>query len=136
MCHAHRVIHRDLKAENFLYASSKESAPFKAIDFGLSIFFEPACIFRTFLGSYSFIWCVRITMPPRRATRDTNDLHNPPTDGGVADAILPTYAKVVERAEILEADYEEFQKEKEEQRHRRGRAETSDKNKGGGQNKT
>ncbi|KAK2967804.1 hypothetical protein RJ640_021753 [Escallonia rubra] len=28
-----------------------------------------------------------ITMPPRRATRDTDDLHNPPTDGGVADAI-------------------------------------------------
>ncbi|KAK3011164.1 hypothetical protein RJ639_013012 [Escallonia herrerae] len=48
---------------------------------------------------------------------------------------LPTYAKVVERAEILEADYEEFQKEKEEQRHKRGRTETSDKNKGGGQNK-
>ncbi|KAK2971012.1 hypothetical protein RJ640_000361 [Escallonia rubra] len=29
-----------------------------------------------------------ITMPPRRATRDTNGLHNPPTDGGVADAIV------------------------------------------------
>ncbi|KAK3029215.1 hypothetical protein RJ639_039295 [Escallonia herrerae] len=108
-------------------------------------------------------------MPPRRASRDTNDLHNPPTNGGVADAIakftslsryaphlvdtenrkarrfekglrrgiknrllalkLPTYAKVVERAEILEADYEEFQKEKEEQRQKRGRTETSDKNK-------
>lgn len=41
VCHAHGVIHRDLKPENFLYANPSENAPLKAIDFGLSIFFEP-----------------------------------------------------------------------------------------------
>ncbi|XAR71156.1 Non-specific serine/threonine protein kinase [Bertholletia excelsa] len=42
VCHAHGVIHRDLKPENFLYADASENAQLKAIDFGLSIFFEPA----------------------------------------------------------------------------------------------
>ncbi|KAK3038566.1 hypothetical protein RJ639_028017 [Escallonia herrerae] len=46
---------------------------------------------------------------------------------------LPTYDKVVERAEILETDYEEFSKEQKKQRHKRSRAEASDKNKSGGQ---
>ncbi|KAJ0941584.1 putative protein kinase CAMK-CDPK family [Helianthus annuus] len=40
-CHKHGVIHRDLKPENFLYAHKGEHAPLKAIDFGLSISFEP-----------------------------------------------------------------------------------------------
>lgn len=34
-------MHRDLKPENFLFANKKETAPLKAIDFGLSIFFKP-----------------------------------------------------------------------------------------------
>lgn len=41
MCHEHGVIHRDLKPENFLLADESETAPIKAIDFGLSIFYEP-----------------------------------------------------------------------------------------------
>ncbi|KNA06820.1 hypothetical protein SOVF_177530 [Spinacia oleracea] len=41
VCHAHGVIHRDLKPENFLFANKNENAALKAIDFGLSIFFEP-----------------------------------------------------------------------------------------------
>ncbi|KAK3036488.1 hypothetical protein RJ639_030835 [Escallonia herrerae] len=44
--------------------------------------------------------------------------------------MLSTFAKVVKRAEILEVDYEKFQK-----RHKRGHAETSNKSKGGGLNK-
>lgn len=40
-CHRHGVMHRDLKPENFLFSNKKESAPLKAIDFGLSIFFKP-----------------------------------------------------------------------------------------------
>lgn len=40
LCHSHGVIHRDLKPENFLYANKKENSPLKAIDFGLSIFFN------------------------------------------------------------------------------------------------
>lgn len=34
-------MHRDLKPENFLFANEDENAPLKAIDFGLSTFFEP-----------------------------------------------------------------------------------------------
>ncbi|KAL2902031.1 Calcium-dependent protein kinase 13 [Bienertia sinuspersici] len=41
LCHKHGVIHRDLKPENFLFANKKENSPLKAIDFGLSIFFQP-----------------------------------------------------------------------------------------------
>lgn len=41
LCHRHGVIHRDLKPENFLFVDKKENSPLKAIDFGLSIFFEP-----------------------------------------------------------------------------------------------
>ncbi|OMO92792.1 hypothetical protein CCACVL1_06751 [Corchorus capsularis] len=41
VCHEHGVIHRDLKPENFLFADESETAPIKAIDFGLSIFYEP-----------------------------------------------------------------------------------------------
>jgi calcium-dependent protein kinase len=40
-CHSLGVMHRDLKPENFLFSSSDEDAPLKAIDFGLSIFFRP-----------------------------------------------------------------------------------------------
>ncbi|XP_022864392.1 calcium-dependent protein kinase 24-like [Olea europaea var. sylvestris] len=51
VCHKHGVIHRDLKPENFLYASTAEDAPLKAIDFGLSIFFEPGQRFAEIVGS-------------------------------------------------------------------------------------
>lgn len=45
MCHEHGVMHRDLKPENFLFANKKETAPLKAIDFGLSVFFKPGIAF-------------------------------------------------------------------------------------------
>ncbi|KAK6933808.1 Protein kinase domain, partial [Dillenia turbinata] len=40
-CHKHGVMHRDLQTENFLFGDKKETAPLKAIDFGLSVFFRP-----------------------------------------------------------------------------------------------
>ncbi|CAI0397098.1 unnamed protein product [Linum tenue] len=40
VCNEHGVIHRDLKPENFLFADASENSDLKAIDFGLSIFFE------------------------------------------------------------------------------------------------
>lgn len=49
LCHKHGVIHRDLKPENFLFANKKENSPLKAIDFGLSIFFQPGISFTTVL---------------------------------------------------------------------------------------
>ncbi|KVH90932.1 Calcium-binding EF-hand, partial [Cynara cardunculus var. scolymus] len=51
VCHKHGVIHRDLKPENFLYANKSETAPLKAIDFGLSIFIEPGVRFKEIVGS-------------------------------------------------------------------------------------
>ncbi|XP_012066379.1 calcium-dependent protein kinase 24 [Jatropha curcas] len=51
VCHEHGVIHRDLKPENFLFADTRENAPLKAIDFGLSIFFQPGQRFSEIVGS-------------------------------------------------------------------------------------
>ena len=45
MCHRHGVMHRDLKPENFLFANKKETSALKAIDFGLSVFFQPGIAF-------------------------------------------------------------------------------------------
>ncbi|XP_052174782.1 calcium-dependent protein kinase 30-like isoform X2 [Diospyros lotus] len=51
MCHENGVMHRDLKPENFLFASKKENSPLKAIDFGLSVFFQPGERFSEIVGS-------------------------------------------------------------------------------------
>eukprot|EP00262_Sarcandra_glabra_P012600 TRINITY_DN327_c0_g1_i4.p1 TRINITY_DN327_c0_g1~~TRINITY_DN327_c0_g1_i4.p1 ORF type:complete len:528 (-),score=86.13 TRINITY_DN327_c0_g1_i4:399-1982(-) len=51
VCHKNGVMHRDLKPENFLFANKKESAPLKAIDFGLSVFFKPGERFNEIVGS-------------------------------------------------------------------------------------
>ncbi|KAE8098803.1 hypothetical protein FH972_016840 [Carpinus fangiana] len=51
MCHKHGVMHRDLKPENFLFGNMKETAPLKAIDFGLSVFFKPGERFTEIVGS-------------------------------------------------------------------------------------
>lgn len=51
MCHRHGVMHRDLKPENFLFANKKETAALKAIDFGLSVFFQPGEVFTEIVGS-------------------------------------------------------------------------------------
>ncbi|XP_057953440.1 calcium-dependent protein kinase 8-like [Malania oleifera] len=51
ICHKHGVMHRDLKPENFLFANKKETAPLKAIDFGLSVFFKPGEQFAEIVGS-------------------------------------------------------------------------------------
>ncbi|KAK6941843.1 EF-hand domain [Dillenia turbinata] len=51
MCHKYGVMHRDLKPENFLFGNKKETAPLKAIDFGLSVFFKPGEKFTEIVGS-------------------------------------------------------------------------------------
>ncbi|KZV56475.1 calcium-dependent protein kinase 7-like [Dorcoceras hygrometricum] len=51
MCHQHGVIHRDLKPENFLFSNKKETAPLKAIDFGLSVFYKHGEQFNEIVGS-------------------------------------------------------------------------------------
>ncbi|CAL0304194.1 unnamed protein product [Lupinus luteus] len=51
VCHENGVIHRDLKPENFLFADGSETSPLKAIDFGLSTFYEAGEIFSEIVGS-------------------------------------------------------------------------------------
>ncbi|CAL0334133.1 unnamed protein product [Lupinus luteus] len=51
VCHDHGVIHRDLKPENFLFADGSETSPLKAIDFGLSTFYEDGERFNEIVGS-------------------------------------------------------------------------------------
>ena len=36
-CHAHGLSHRDLKLDNYVYASTQDTAALKLIDFGLSV---------------------------------------------------------------------------------------------------
>ncbi|OIV99428.1 hypothetical protein TanjilG_17238 [Lupinus angustifolius] len=51
LCHDEGVIHRDLKPENFLFADGSENSPLKAIDFGLSTFYEAGERFSEIVGS-------------------------------------------------------------------------------------
>ncbi|KAF7059888.1 hypothetical protein CFC21_066732 [Triticum aestivum] len=51
LCHDNGVMHRDLKPENFLFAGKAEDSPLKAIDFGLSVYFEPGERFTEVVGS-------------------------------------------------------------------------------------
>ncbi|CAN1250414.1 Calcium-dependent protein kinase 17 [Linum perenne] len=59
-CHSMGVIHRDLKPENFLLLNKDESAPLKATDFGLSVFYKPVShyageVFKDIVGSAYYI---------------------------------------------------------------------------------
>ncbi|XP_011090473.1 calcium-dependent protein kinase 17 [Sesamum indicum] len=54
-CHSMGVIHRDLKPENFLLLNKEESAPLKATDFGLSVFYKDGEIFKDIVGSAYYI---------------------------------------------------------------------------------
>jgi calcium-dependent protein kinase len=39
-CHNHNIVHRDIKAENILFASKDLTSPCKIIDFGISLKFS------------------------------------------------------------------------------------------------
>jgi calcium-dependent protein kinase len=54
-CHNLGVMHRDLKPENFVLATKDTDAPIKAIDFGLSAYFEPGERFRDIVGSAYYV---------------------------------------------------------------------------------
>ncbi|KAG0501579.1 hypothetical protein HPP92_001651 [Vanilla planifolia] len=54
-CHSLGVMHRDLKPENFLFVNKSEEAPLKAIDFGLSVFFQPGDVFSDVVGSPYYV---------------------------------------------------------------------------------
>ncbi|GAB4847533.1 Calcium-dependent protein kinase 18 [Ancistrocladus abbreviatus] len=54
-CHLHGFVHRDMKPENFLFKSTKEDAPLKATDFGLSDFIKPGKKFTDIVGSAYYV---------------------------------------------------------------------------------
>ncbi|KAL9687479.1 hypothetical protein QQ045_031882 [Rhodiola kirilowii] len=60
-CHKHGVIHRDLKPENFLFANENETAPLKAIDSGLSIFFKSEVLRRNY-GPEVDVWSAGVIL--------------------------------------------------------------------------
>ncbi|KAJ9523991.1 hypothetical protein QJQ45_022363 [Haematococcus lacustris] len=55
-CHAHQVLHRDIKPGNFMLLSCDERSPLRAIDFGLAVPFEPDQLPLTNLGLEGTPW--------------------------------------------------------------------------------
>lgn len=54
-CHSMGVVHRDLKPENFLLSSTGNASELKAIDFGLSSFFQPNEFLSDIVGSAYYV---------------------------------------------------------------------------------
>lgn len=54
-CHSMGVVHRDLKPENFLLSSAGNASELKAIDFGLSSFFQPNEYLSDIVGSAYYV---------------------------------------------------------------------------------
>eukprot|EP00928_Gymnodinium_smaydae_P011173 TRINITY_DN14153_c0_g2_i1.p1 TRINITY_DN14153_c0_g2~~TRINITY_DN14153_c0_g2_i1.p1 ORF type:complete len:559 (+),score=105.00 TRINITY_DN14153_c0_g2_i1:215-1891(+) len=53
--HAHNIVHRDLKLENFLYASDEEDSPLKLIDFGFAKVWDPSTLMQASCGSIAYV---------------------------------------------------------------------------------
>ncbi|KAJ0245840.1 CDPK-related kinase 7 [Hirschfeldia incana] len=54
-CHLQGVVHRDLKPENFLFSTTDETSPLKAIDFGLSDYVRPDERLNDIVGSAYYV---------------------------------------------------------------------------------
>ena len=54
-CHDHDVVHRDLKAENFLLLDKSDDAPVKIIDFGLSRYCPNGSIMQSRVGTPYYV---------------------------------------------------------------------------------
>lgn len=54
-CHQHRVCHRDLKLENWVYADKTPDAPLKLIDFGFSRIFNPGVPMTAMHGTVYYV---------------------------------------------------------------------------------
>jgi len=53
--HAHSVVHRDLKLENFLYESKEDNSPLKLIDFGFAKVWDPSTLMMASCGSVAYV---------------------------------------------------------------------------------
>jgi len=54
-CHSHKIVHRDLKLENFLFESKSIDSELKLIDFGLSQHFEPNVLLHKSVGTPYYV---------------------------------------------------------------------------------
>lgn len=53
--HAHHVVHRDLKLENFLYESQAANSALKLIDFGFAKVWDPSTLMMASCGSIAYV---------------------------------------------------------------------------------
>lgn len=53
--HAHHVVHRDLKLENFLYESQAADSALKLIDFGFAKVWDPSTLMMASCGSIAYV---------------------------------------------------------------------------------
>eukprot|EP00401_Gymnodinium_catenatum_P009775 CAMPEP_0117556844 /NCGR_PEP_ID=MMETSP0784-20121206/52019_1 /TAXON_ID=39447 /ORGANISM="" /LENGTH=287 /DNA_ID=CAMNT_0005354133 /DNA_START=120 /DNA_END=979 /DNA_ORIENTATION=- len=53
--HAHSIVHRDLKLENFLYTSRSPGSPLKLIDFGFAKLWDPSTLMMATCGSIAYV---------------------------------------------------------------------------------
>eukprot|EP00933_Yihiella_yeosuensis_P053691 TRINITY_DN51965_c0_g1_i1.p1 TRINITY_DN51965_c0_g1~~TRINITY_DN51965_c0_g1_i1.p1 ORF type:complete len:566 (+),score=110.55 TRINITY_DN51965_c0_g1_i1:119-1816(+) len=53
--HAHHIVHRDLKLENFLYENSKNNSPLKLIDFGFAKVWDSSTLMMASCGSIAYV---------------------------------------------------------------------------------
>ncbi|KAK0587180.1 hypothetical protein LWI29_018720 [Acer saccharum] len=83
-CHSMGVMHRDLKAENFLLLSADEDSPLKATDFGLSVFFKPGEVFRDLVVSAYYVASEVL----RRSYGAEADIWSVENEQGIFDAVL------------------------------------------------
>lgn len=54
-CHTLGIAHRDVKPENFLFATQDDNSKIKAADFGLSQFFTSGKVFTSLIGSAYYV---------------------------------------------------------------------------------
>jgi len=53
--HSHRIVHRDLKLENFLYESEDTNSQLKLIDFGFAKLWDPSTLMMASCGSIAYV---------------------------------------------------------------------------------
>lgn len=54
-CHFHHIMHRDIKTENYMLATTSDHAPLKLIDFGLATKFESGVPLKKPCGTVNFM---------------------------------------------------------------------------------